>query len=121
MKRFFSKELTKNSSELKLTGDEFHHLKNVLRLKADEKIEVINGTGLLAFALIDKIDRHSARLIIEETPTKDLSAESPINITLLQGVLKRTTEEAVTSATVLGVAEVRLFTSEFTAAKPAKE
>ena len=121
MKRFFSAELSKDSTELTLKGDEFHHLKNVLRLKAGETVEIINGAGLCATALIEKTERHSTRLIIEEAPVMDMSGESPVKITLLQGLLKGGSVEVVTSATVLGASEIRLFTSEFTAAKPAKE
>ena len=121
MKRFFSKELSKDSSELTLSGDELHHLKNVLRIKAGAKIEIIDGSGLLATGFIDKVERRSARVIIEESPALDRSKESPAKITLIQGILKGTNEEAVTSATVLGASEIRFFTSDFTAAKPVKD
>lgn len=121
MKRFFSKELSKTSTELTLTGDEFHHLKNVLRIKAGEKIEIINGAGLLATAGIDKIERHSARVVIDGPAELDISKESKIKITLLQGLLKGGSDEAVTSATVLGASRICFFVSEFTAAKPAAD
>ena len=119
MRRFYSSKLSKKSTELTLSGDEFHHLKNVLRLKPGDKVEIINGEGLLATASIDCVDRHSAGVIIEEAAL-DISKESPVKITLIQGLLKGGNVEAVTSATVLGANEVRFFTSEYTAAKPVK-
>lgn len=122
MRRFFSKELSNGSVEVTLSGDEFHHLKNVLRLAIGEKVELINGTGLLATGLIEKLNKDSALILIEGKVEKEISKESPIKITLLQGLLKgKRNEEALTSATVLGAKEIRFFTSEFTAAKPTKD
>jgi 16S rRNA (uracil1498-N3)-methyltransferase len=119
MKRFFSSKLSKSSTGLTLCGDEFHHLKNVLRLKPGDKVEIINGKGLLATALIDFVNRHSAGVIIEDAAL-EISKESPVKITLIQGLLKGGNEETVTSATVLGAKEIRFFTSDYTATKPVK-
>jgi 16S rRNA (uracil1498-N3)-methyltransferase len=122
MRRFFSKELSKGSVEVTLSGDEFHHLKNVLRLGSGDSVELFNGTGLLATGSIDKLNKDSALIIIEGKAEENISKESPIKITLLQGLLKgKRNEEALTSATVLGAKEIRFFTSEFTATKQTKD
>ncbi len=122
MRRFFSKELSKGSVEVTLSGDEFHHLKNVLRLRAKESVELFNGTGLTATGVIDELGKDSALILIQGKAEIDVSKESPVKIILLLGLLKgKRNEEAAASATVLGASKIRFFTSEFTATKQVKE
>lgn len=122
MRRFFSKELSNGSVEVTLSDDEFHHLKNVLRLSAGESVELFNGTGLVATGSIKRVNKDSALILIQGSIERDISKESPVKIMLLQGLLKgKRNEEAAASATVLGANEIRFFTSEFTATKPTKD
>lgn len=122
MRRFFSKELSDGSVEVMLSGDEFHHLKNVLRLLPGDKVELFNGKGLGAIGLIERLNKDSALILIQGSVEEERSKESPVKITLLLGLLKGSrNEEAVGSATVLGASEILFFTSEFTAAKPTKD
>lgn len=121
MNRFFSDEISIDSKELKLSGFEFHHLKNVLRMKPGESIELFNGKGLLAEARLKSIDKRSANVVIKKT-RESTKNESPVKITLLQGLLKGSkNEEVIKGATVLGATNIVFFQSEYTAIKPKKE
>jgi 16S rRNA (uracil1498-N3)-methyltransferase len=65
MRRFFvNPGDLKESSTLELTGDEFHHLKNVCRLEVGERVELLDGEGGLARAEILNIEKKSAELSI---------------------------------------------------------
>jgi 16S rRNA (uracil1498-N3)-methyltransferase len=69
MRRFFVSPGT-FESELKegveLTGEEFHHLKNVCRLEVGEQVELLDGDGRIALSIIQKIDKKSAFLDIKK-------------------------------------------------------
>lgn len=120
MHRFFSSDLSIKSNGLVLAGDEAHHLKNVLRLKPEDQIELFNGKGLLATGRIDSIGKRSASIVIVGKVVDYGIDENPLKITLLQGLLKGgRNEEVIKDSTVLGAANIRFFTSEHTAAKPA--
>jgi 16S rRNA (uracil1498-N3)-methyltransferase len=48
-----------------LTGKESHHLCRVMRIKVGDIVEVINGQGEIAKAVVKNIDRDSTRLSIQ--------------------------------------------------------
>lgn len=50
---------------LALTGAEFHHLK-VMRINPGEEIEVVNGKGAFAKAIVHSIDKQRAQLDLSE-------------------------------------------------------
>ncbi len=118
LKRFYANTLTADSVEVALSGDEFHHLKNVLRLKEGTEVTLFSGTGLVADGDIISIGKDSAVIkIISVSDRKGLS-ESPVKIVLLQGLLKGDKSELVVQkATELGVKEIRFFTSPRTVPK----
>lgn len=121
MNRFFSIDLSMETSELLLIGDEFHHLKNVLRLKPGDQVELFNGKGLLATGRIDSIDKRSAGIVIQGKASEFSVTESPLRVTLLQGLLKgNRNEEVIKDSTVLNATNIRFFTSEHTIARPKK-
>jgi len=51
--------------QVQLTPDEAHHLVNVLRLTAGERVELFDGNGALAQALITDITRKAVTLQVE--------------------------------------------------------
>jgi 16S rRNA (uracil1498-N3)-methyltransferase len=64
MRRFFlqpSEKLEADNS-VSLTGDEFHHLRNVSRLEAGERVELLDGKGKIALATIREIGKKAAWL-----------------------------------------------------------
>lgn len=55
---------------IQLTGSEFHHL-SVMRIRVGEEIELIDGQGHLAKALLESIDKKTAKLhlmVVEKHP-----------------------------------------------------
>ena len=55
MRNCYIKNLKENFSEYEIVGEEFHHLKNVLRIKKNEKIIGFNGKGLIGDLTIKEI------------------------------------------------------------------
>ena len=53
-----------NWHTLTLTGNEFHHLSKVLRLKAGEEISLLDGKGKEAICQIAGIDKKEAKLTL---------------------------------------------------------
>lgn len=74
-KRFYVDEASFEESYF-LSGSEFHHLSRVLRMRAGEELELINGRGLLARAQIDRLEKEGARLTILDCKEEDLPSPS---------------------------------------------
>ncbi|MBI5400464.1 16S rRNA (uracil(1498)-N(3))-methyltransferase [Candidatus Saganbacteria bacterium] len=88
-----------------ITGSDVHHIKNVLRLKPGDPIELCDSSGKVYDARILEIndDRINYR-IISEKPT---AAESPIKVTLAQCLPKgKKMDLIIQKATELGVAKI---------------
>src|SRR5437868_196291 len=67
MRRFFiQSDQGFNGNSVELTGDEFHHLRNVCRLEEGERVELLDGRGKIALATITEIGKKSANLQIEK-------------------------------------------------------
>jgi len=64
--RFFCQEINPNSI---LSDSQFHHLTKVLRLQNGSCIELFDGKGTVAKAIISKLEKHSAKLAILEIKT----------------------------------------------------
>lgn len=111
MRRFYLDSLEKGSKELTLTGSEHNHLKNALRLKEEEEVEVFNGRGIVAKCKVSSIRKLQSDLIVLETST----AEKPhkVDITLINSLTKSIKSEfVVEKATELGVSRIVFFKSE---------
>ncbi len=64
MPAFYCPDLKPESKRAVLTGDEFHHLSHVMRKQTGTNILLTNGKGLLAQAIIVKLDKHHALMDI---------------------------------------------------------
>ncbi len=105
MRRFYASDIRENSLEALIKGAEFVHLKKVLRLKKGEKIALFNGTGVELLATIESIGKTSALVTIDGV--LEGRAESPLEITLVQGFIKGDKPELVIQkATELGVKKI---------------
>jgi 16S rRNA (uracil1498-N3)-methyltransferase len=62
--RFYCKSIGKTTAELDAT--EAHHLAKVLRMKAGEKVELFDGEGTVAVAVIREIAKRKVTLKIEQ-------------------------------------------------------
>jgi len=89
-------------NNIQISGDDFHHIKNVLRLKKGEEIYVCDEVGSRYLVNIDEYFKDYVNLKIVEKyndPT-----ESKVNITLFQGLPKQDKMELIIQkGTELGV------------------
>lgn len=88
---------------ISLSADEARHLREVLRLKSGEQVQVFDGTGREYSAVIEKSMRESAVLeLIDEV--EPASPESPLKLTLALALVKGDKFDLVVQkATELGV------------------
>ena len=66
MPRFFTDPSNIDGSEIKITGSDVNHIKNVLRMRAGEEISVSDGAGKDYFGKIRSIDRDCVLIDIEK-------------------------------------------------------
>jgi len=103
--RFYLKQIARA-----ITGEEFHHLKNVMRAKTGEIIEIVNGKGTLIKARLTEIGKNEAYFEtiqkIEEPPpsTSLILAQALTRTALLDWIVEKGTE--------LGATEFWLFPGE---------
>lgn len=116
MRRFFLEGIDRSTKTAELTGEEFVHLKKVLRLGAGDEASVFNGRGVELTGRIESVGARSAVISIEGA--LDADKESPLEITLLQGLLKGDMPEfIVQKATELGVTAICFYTTARTVPK----
>ena len=113
MNRFRAAREEIAAGKVRLRGAELRHLRDVLRIGTGEHVEVFDGEGRAAVAVVAAIDRTTAQLTI--VGPSERKSESPLAITLgvalpkgakLDWVVEKTTE--------LGVSRIVPFTSERT-------
>ncbi len=111
-KRFFVQNI---AAETDLTGDEYRHAKNVLRLDAGDEITLLDGSGREYSAIVARVER--GRMILNVTGERENGREPRGEIVLLIGALKGDkTELVVQKAVELGVSRVVVFSSRYCAA-----
>lgn len=87
---------------LRLDDERAHYLGRVLRLKVGDGLTVFNGDGGEFSAVVTEMSRKGAFLRVEEF--RQRSAESPLQVRLIQGVSKgERMDFVVQKATELGV------------------
>jgi len=93
-----------------VTGQEAHHLRDVLRVVAGDTVEAFDGNGLQARGVVVGVDRDGVTLKLGE-PTRS-TAEAPLAVTLAVALLKGDKlTDVVRPATEIGVVAFRLFVS----------
>ncbi|MBS4536879.1 16S rRNA (uracil(1498)-N(3))-methyltransferase [Clostridium sp. D2Q-11] len=105
MNRFFVSQEDINDSIVTIKGDDIKHIKNVLRLKENDKISVCDNQDNEYIVKLDNIlNEEVTGTIIEEV---DIRRESNINITLYQGFAKGSKMDMIIQkATELGVKRI---------------
>lgn len=112
IRRFF---VEKAEEETRLTGDEYSHAKNVLRLKEGDELILLDGSGKEYDAIVRKVDKKEMVCSILRSRLSEKESKTPIK--LLIGALKGDkTELVVQKAVELGVAEIGVFSSRFCSA-----
>lgn len=111
-KRFFIDEI---AEEVVLSGDEFRHARNVLRLKTGDEVTLLDGSGVEYSAIISCEDRNSFVLHVIGKTISDKEPKTAVY--LLIGALKGDkTELVVQKAVELGITKIGVFSSRYCAA-----
>lgn len=94
-----------NPRTVRITGEKAHYLASVLRCREGEELEILDGKGHSYRAKITAMARKE--ITAEVLGTISHSTESPVNLILIQGLLKSDKMELVIQkATELGISEI---------------
>jgi 16S rRNA (uracil1498-N3)-methyltransferase len=108
--RFYLNPEHCHDTTLVLTGREAHHGLNVLRLRAGERVTVLDGVGHEYLCEVQELNRDSVRLAVRQ---KNSISALPFQVTLLQAIPKGKLFEAIVQkATELGVSRIVPLLSE---------
>lgn len=114
MKRFYVENILASN---KILGDEFNHLKKVLRCEVGEKIICLSGDGNEYVSEITRISNDSAEVKILEV--KRCNSDPKIDVTVFMGLPKGDKFEfLIQKLSELGASTIIPFESSFTIAKP---
>lgn len=113
LKRFFVENIGGNAE---LTGEEFEHAKNVLRLSVGDEVILLDNSGKEYTAVITTVEKKRMSLNIVRTEVGSREAET--EVCLLFGYLKNAdkNEFIVQKAVELGVKKIGVFSSEYSSA-----
>ncbi len=120
MKRFFGRIDDKNDNQIIIDGNEFNHLKKVLRMNEGDKIIANVNDDYDYTCTISKMGKNDCICLIEE---KLLCQALPKrNITLFQMLPKKDYFDNIIAKSIeLGVNKIIPFTSQYTMIKDIKE
>ncbi len=113
LKRFF---VDKIEDTVELSGEEFEHAKNVLRLASGDEVILLDNSGNEYTAVIASVEKK--RMILNVVRSEAGSREALADVCLLFGYLKNAdkNEFIVQKAVELGVKKIGVFSSEFSSA-----
>ncbi len=105
MNTFFVKNSHLHNGIAKVVGDDFHHIKNVLRIKIGEEVYICDEDENKFIAQLAEIRDDMA--VFNILCKAERISELPINITLYQGMPKSDKlEQIIKESTQLGVFEI---------------
>ncbi len=105
MYHFFVEETAVEGGRIRLTGGDVKHIKNVLRLKAGDRITVSDNSGKEYLCVICQLTNEAVFVKIEDM--QGTASELPVEIWLFQGFPKGDKMDTIIQKTVeLGVAKV---------------
>jgi 16S rRNA (uracil1498-N3)-methyltransferase len=86
MHRFFVPEKLDTGISVSITGDDYNHLKNALRIREDEELEICDGLGNVYLAKLCEYQNTSAKIgILNKIPDNN---EPVLKVTLYAALLK---------------------------------
>lgn len=114
MRRFFGEKV---KDKIIVSGDEYNHMKNVLRLKVGTEVLVSLNTNVEYACQIESYDKNNA--VCKINGEHECVANPLKNITLFQAIAKsKKFEFIVQKATEIGITTIVPFVSEYVIAKP---
>lgn len=107
MHRFFVKPEQCQKDKITISGQDYNHIRNVLRMKAGEELLLCDGTDREYICLIKEYDTEKEEVLLQVADILGATRELPAKITLFQGYPKGDKMEAVVQKAVeLGAYEV---------------
>lgn len=90
---------------LRISGEEARYLRSVLRCKTGDQLQIFDGKGRSYNSIIEHITKKEITVKLLEST--QLDAESPLNLILVQGLLKADKMELIIQkSTELGIKEI---------------
>lgn len=102
-----------------ITGTDVHHIRDVLRMKVGDRLELLDGTGKIYETKISKIEKNKIACEIISSRTEESKPE--VRVTLAQALPKaRKMDFIIEKCTELGVNQIIPMLTERTIAKSVK-
>lgn len=113
LKRFFVNNIQPTTE---LSGEEFEHAKNVLRLSEGDEVILLDNSGKEYTAVIAQVEKK--RMLLNVVREEVGQREANVDVCLLFGYLKNAdkNEFIVQKAVELGVKKIGVFSSEYSSA-----
>lgn len=106
MHKFFVPQSNIKDEHIFITGDDVQHISKVLRIRIDEKVQISDGRGKEYICAITEISKKEVICLITET--FENATESPIEITLFQGIPKSQKMDLIVQKCVeIGVVKIQ--------------
>jgi 16S rRNA (uracil1498-N3)-methyltransferase len=105
--RFFSDAHFIFGKEAYLADQELHHLSHVVRTKEGETVELVNGKGQLAQAVVSRIDKKKAVLELQKITEAPTPIFNPVIVLAIPRINRL--DMIVEKGTELGMGELWLF------------
>ena len=103
-RRFFSFHPCTGNT-LRISGDEYHHLKNVNRAKPGDPVEVVDGKGALFIGEIQAMKSDEALVLVKKI---EKNHKPPVNVIVAPSLLKQHPMNImIEKLTEIGVDEIR--------------
>jgi len=104
MQRYFVEDNNIKDGLVKISNSDFHHIKNVMRLKIDDKIIVTNFSGKV---FLTRISEYNKNVVVLEIIKEENPVPNTFNLSIAQTLIKRDNFELVLQkVTELGISDI---------------
>lgn len=86
MQRYFIDTAYENQSIVRISGDDFHHMTRVMRMKLDDSVYVVFNNQISAIANLAEMEEHAVVCKIKQL--EEVEKELPIDVTIASGLPK---------------------------------
>ncbi len=119
MKRFYSNNIQSNF--IYLENEEAQHCTKVLRCKENDKVEVLNGSGILYEGIISSIQKHEVQITIEKILKESTENTNKLSIAICPTKNPARIEWFLEKATEIGIINIYPIISDRTEKQTIKQ